>query len=273
MEEEELKVSKNLLKTLTVDTRIDILKTLEKRPMTASELSRKLGKHVTTVSEHLDILKSSDLVERVERPGRKWVYYKLTKPAQKILHPTSYRWSFVLFVTFFAFISGWYFLSVNAIPGSPLYISKKAIENFQLLLITDNLQRAQLHIQHAETRLEETKQVVGAGKTGLVAGVVEDYQQEMEKAKKEIQIAKQTKRDVVPILETVSESTAKHSAIMKNLAVRKPEVADQIQPALVTSEESREMAIQDLENITGTSYQEIKKWLFQNNTSCSIVLS
>jgi len=256
MEEEEMKVSKILLKTLTVDTRANILKSLEKRPMTASELSRKLSKHVTTVSEHLDILKSSDLVERVERPGRKWVYYKLTKPAQKILHPTSYRWTFVLFVALFSFIGGWYFLSVNAYPGSPLYASKRAIENFQLLLTTDSLQRAQLHIQHAEERLEETKQIAGGGQTGLVAGVVRDYQKEMDQAQKEIQIAKQSERNVVPVLETLTESTAKQSAIMKNLAVKTPAVAEQIQPALNISEESREMAIQDLENITGTSYQE-----------------
>jgi len=254
--EEELKISKNLLKTLTVDTRANILKTLEKRPMTASELSRRLGKHVTTVSEHLDLLKSSDLVERVERPGRKWVYYKLTKPAEKILHPTSYKWTFVLFVAFLSFISGWYFLSVNAYPGSPFYTSKRAIENFQLLLTTDNLQKAQLYIQHAEQRVEETKRIADTGQTGLVAGVINDYQDEMTQAKKEIQIAKQRKMNVVPALETLSESTAKHSAILKNLAVREPKIVEEIQPALNTSEETREMAIQNLENITGASYQK-----------------
>jgi DNA-binding transcriptional ArsR family regulator len=254
--EEEMTVSKNLMKTLTVDTRTNILKALEKRPMTASELSRRLGKHVTTVSEHLDILKNTDLVERVERPGRKWVYYKLTKPAQKILNPTSYRWSFIFIVAFLSFVGGWYFLSANAIPGSPLYTSKRVIENFQLLLTTDSLQRAQLHIQHAEERLEETKQIAGGGKAGLVAGIIKDYQNEMDQANKEIQIAKQKESNVVPVLETLSESAAKQSAIMKNLAVRQPEVADQIQPALNISEETRTTAIQNLENITGTSYQE-----------------
>jgi len=256
MEEEELKVSKNLLKTLTVDTRTDILKALERRPMTASELSRKLGKHVTTVSEHLSLLKSSDLVERVERPGRKWVYYKLTGPAQKILHPVSYRWSFVLIVAFLSFISGWYFLSVNAYPGSPFYTSKRAIENLQLLLATNNLQKAQLHVQHAEQRLEETKQIAGTGQTELVAEVVKNYQNEITQAKEEIEIAKQKKVNVVPALETLSESTAKHSAILKNLAVKEPKIVEEIQPALNMSEETRTIAIQDLENITGAKYQE-----------------
>lgn len=256
MEDEELKVSKNLLKTLTVDTRTDILKSLEKRPMTASELSRRLGKHVTTVSEHLNILKNSDLVERVERPGRKWVYYKLTKPAEKILHPTSYRWTFVLFVAFLSFISGWYFLSVNAYPGSLLYPSKRAIENFQFLLATDNLQRAKLHIQHAEERLEETKQVASKGQTGLVAGVIKDYQKEMTQAKKEIQIAKQKKENVVPALEVLSESTAKHTAILENIATKTPEVKHDIQPALNVSKEGRAAAVAELMNITGKAYEK-----------------
>jgi DNA-binding transcriptional ArsR family regulator len=256
MEEEELKVSKNLLKTLIVETRTDILKSLEKRPMTASELSRKLGKHVTTVSEHLSLLKNSELVERVERPGRKWVYYRLTSPAEKILHPTSYKWSFVLLVAFLSFISSWYFLSVNSYPCSPFYSSKRAIENFQLLITTDNLQKAQLHIQHAEKRLEETKQIAGTGQPALVNEIVNDYQNEMTQAKNEIQIAKQRKTDVVPVLEILSESTAKQSAVLQNLAVREPQIAKEIQPALNTSEQTRVMAIQDLENITGVSYQK-----------------
>jgi len=254
MEEEEFKVSKDILKTLTADTRANILKSLEKRPMTASELSRRLGKHVTTVSEHLDILKTSDLVERVERPGRKWVYYRLTKPAQKILHPTSYRWTFVLFVAFLSFIGGWYFLSVNAYPGSPLYASKRSIENFQLLLATDSLQRAQLHIQHAEERLEETKQVAGSGQTGMVAGIVEDYQHEMNQAKKEIQIAQQRKINIIPVLEILSESTAKQTAILGNVVTKAPELKEEVQPALNVSEETHAAATQELQNITESGH-------------------
>ncbi len=256
MEEEELKISKNLLKTLTVDTRTDILKTLEKRPMTASELSRKLGKHVTTVSEHLNLLKNSDLVERVERPGRKWIYYKLTKPAEKILRPTSYKWSFIFLTIFLSSISGWYFLSVNAYPGSALYSSKRAIENFQLLLTTDNLQKAELHIQHAEQRLQETKQVADTGQTELIAGVVQDYENEINQAQNEIQIAKQKKTNVIPILEILSESTAKHSAALQNIAIKEPEMSKEIQPALNISEESRKMAVENLENITEAKHQE-----------------
>ena len=135
--------------------------------MTASELSRKLGKHVTTVSEHLDVLKKSELVERVERPGKKWIYYRLTKPGQRIVHPTSYRFVFVFVVALFALVGGLYLSSVDAYPGHWLYGLDRNLENLQLLLTPSNLGRAELHIQHAEERLEETKNVIEEGEHNL----------------------------------------------------------------------------------------------------------
>jgi len=252
-DEEKLKVSKKLLKTLTVDTRTDILKNLEKRPMTASELSRKLDKHVTTISEHLNVLKKSELVERVERPGRKWVYYKLTKPGQKIVHPTSYRWVFVFVVAFFTFVGGWY-LSVDAYPGHWLYGLDRSLENLQLILTPSSLGKARLHIQRAEERLEETKSIVEKGETRSIKDIMSDYETEITQAKKEIEIAKQKEEYVVPTLEVLSESTAKHTAILENIVTKAPEVGEDIQPALNVSEESRVTAVTELVNITGKAY-------------------
>jgi len=255
-DEEELKVSKKLLKTLTVDTRTNILKNLEKRPMTASELSRKLGKHVTTISEHLNVLKKSDLIERVERPGRKWIYYRLTKPGQKIIHPTSYRWVFVFVVAFFTFVGGFYLFSAEAYPGHWLYGLDRSLENLQLLLTPSNLGKARLHIQHAEERLEETKNIVERGETGPVREIMRDYETEITQAKREIEIAKQKNEDVVPTLEVLSESTAKHTAILGNIATKAPEVGEDIQPALNVSEGGHAAAVAELVNITGKAYDQ-----------------
>jgi len=250
MEDEELRVSKNLLKTLTVETRTNILKALERRPMTASELSRFLGKHVTTVSEHLDLLKDSELVERIERPGRKWIYYKLTKPGEQILHPKSYRWVFVLAVTFITFIGGWYFVTANSYPGHPLYGLKRCTENLQLAFTYGSLGRAQLHIQRANERLEETKNVVRSGNTNLINSAINDYQSEIEQAKLEIEKAKKEKKDVTPVLEIFSESTAKQSAMLQNIAIKSPTIVQSIKPALNISEQGHVEAMQELANIT-----------------------
>jgi len=250
MEDEEFRVSKNLLKTLTVETRTNILKALERRPMTASELSRFLGKHVTTVTEHLDLLKDSELVERIERPGRKWVYYKLTKPGEQILQPKSYRWVFVLTITFMTFFGSWYFVTANSYPGQPFYILKRSVENFQLALSQGSLERAQLHIQHANERLEETKHVAGTGNVGLVNSVIDDYETEIEQARTEIEKAKTEKKDVTPVLETFSESTAKQSAMLKNIAIKSPMMAPSIGSALNISEQGHVEATQELVDIT-----------------------
>ncbi len=263
MEEEELRVSKKLLKTLTVETRTDILKTLNERPMTASELSRKLRKHVTTVSEHLDLLKESNLVERVERPGRKWIYYKLTKPGESVVHPQSYRFVFVFVTTFLVFIGGLYMITANTYPGHLLYPVERFRENIQLLLTTNNLQRAQLHTQYAEERLEETKKVVEQGGSGI-SGIIKDYENEVSQAKREIAIAKQSNQNVVPALESLSESTAKQKSILQNLVIKAPEIKKEIQPALNVSEESYETAVEELVNITGKAYG---KESFEYNTS------
>lgn len=263
MDEEEIKVSKSLLKTLTVDTRTDILKSLGNRPMTASELSRKLNKHVTTISEHLQNLRNSNLVERVERPGRKWVYYRLTKPGKRIFHPRSYRWIFVFAVTFLSFIGGWFIISVDAYPGHWLYGLDRGIERLQLLLTPDNLARAEKHMEYAEERIEEAKTVVEMGKTGYVTNIIKDYEKEMKEAKKEINVAKVRKRNVVPILETLSESSVKHKSMLENLLTKTPRLEEEIYPALNTSIKEHYSAIRELKNITGVSYTPMpipSKW-------------
>lgn len=133
---EELKISKNLLKTISVDTRVQILKLLEKRQMTASEISQALNKHVTTISEHLDILKNSNLVERVERPGRKWIYYRLTKDADKILRPKVYhRWVLVLSISFLVIVG-----SIGAIFAFSYFSVLSTLDELgQVNLMADNL--------------------------------------------------------------------------------------------------------------------------------------
>ena len=124
--EEELKVSKDLLKSITVETRANILKALGNRQMTASELSRYLSKHVTTVTEHLDQLQDLNLVERIERPGRKWVYYRLTKTSQNILSPKPfYKLVLTLVVSFITLAVGIFILplQISSLQTYPATIS------------------------------------------------------------------------------------------------------------------------------------------------------
>ncbi len=65
-------------------TRMRILKKLEKRSYTASELARTLGITRQLVYYHLLILERAKLVRRIERG--KWVYYELTELGERILN-------------------------------------------------------------------------------------------------------------------------------------------------------------------------------------------
>ena len=79
-------LDRKILFLLSSETRIEILKKLDERRMTLSELSKALGLSKTTVKEHLNKLLEAGLVERVEE-GRKWIYYELTPEGKRLLHP------------------------------------------------------------------------------------------------------------------------------------------------------------------------------------------
>ncbi|MFH0948946.1 MAG: winged helix-turn-helix domain-containing protein [Candidatus Aenigmatarchaeota archaeon] len=84
-------LDKETLKALSTDTRQEIIKLLSKRPYTASEISKHMAKHVTTIAEHLEVLEKSGLIKRKESEN-KWVYYELTGKGEKIFKPTYYTW-------------------------------------------------------------------------------------------------------------------------------------------------------------------------------------
>lgn len=86
MPEEKITLDKEVFKTLASGTRVDILKSLDRRRKTLSELSKQFGMSVSTVKEHLENLVSVDLIEQKDE-GHKWKYYELTKRGKDILHP------------------------------------------------------------------------------------------------------------------------------------------------------------------------------------------
>ena len=93
------------LKALSSDTRQEIIKCLSKRPYTASELSKLMNKHVTTVAEHLETLEKSGLVEKRE-DGHKWVYYSLSEKGERLFKPQFYSWTVVIVLSLLALLFG-----------------------------------------------------------------------------------------------------------------------------------------------------------------------
>jgi Predicted transcriptional regulator len=82
---EETTLDRDDLAALSSDVRVMILKALDSRPMTVSELADRLGLAKSTVHEHLAVLADADLV--AHEGARKWRDYTLTRRARRILHP------------------------------------------------------------------------------------------------------------------------------------------------------------------------------------------
>ncbi len=66
--------------------RIRVLRALEDRNMTGTEVAARLALSKSTAFKELSRLEEVQLVARVEG-NRKWVYYRLTEMARRILHP------------------------------------------------------------------------------------------------------------------------------------------------------------------------------------------
>jgi DNA-binding transcriptional ArsR family regulator len=88
-------LDKASFKALALESRVDILKTLQGRQHTQTELAEALELSVPTIKQHLDALVNASLVERRDE-GRKWVYYALTKKGKAILNPEEAKFWIVL---------------------------------------------------------------------------------------------------------------------------------------------------------------------------------
>lgn len=83
---DEIRMDKKVFEALASDTRIAILKELDQRQMTVTELANSLGMAKATVHEHLAKMVEVGLIEK-EDSRRKWTYYRLTRNGRSILHP------------------------------------------------------------------------------------------------------------------------------------------------------------------------------------------
>jgi DNA-binding transcriptional ArsR family regulator len=70
-------LDRKTFKILASETRVGILKRLDKRQMTVSDLARTMNMNKATVFEHLEKLIDAGLIKKKE-DERKWVYYSLT---------------------------------------------------------------------------------------------------------------------------------------------------------------------------------------------------
>lgn len=88
--EDRITLDREAFRVLASETRIDILKSLDIRRKTLTELSAEFGMSASTIKEHMDNLARAGLVIQLDE-GRKWKYYELTAKGKRLLHPSDVR--------------------------------------------------------------------------------------------------------------------------------------------------------------------------------------
>jgi DNA-binding transcriptional ArsR family regulator len=126
---DEVVLDKVSFKALASETRIDLLKRLDKGRRTASQLAEEFSLSVQAVSEHLKRLEEAGLVERKD-DGHKWVYFDLTVKSKKILgkeKPSNVL--FLLSVSFLMIASGVGMVVFNSLNYTSTVLSQNILEN------------------------------------------------------------------------------------------------------------------------------------------------
>lgn len=105
--EDKITLDRRAFKVLASDTRIDILKYLNARRMTLTELSKRLGMSASSVKEHMENLSSAGLVVQMDE-GHKWKYYELTGRGRDIVNPVDKKVFFILGLSVLVMLAGLY---------------------------------------------------------------------------------------------------------------------------------------------------------------------
>jgi DNA-binding transcriptional ArsR family regulator len=86
MFEDKIILDDTSFKALSSESRVSILKNLNNRRMTLSELSKRLELENSTIKEHCNLLVRADLIKQIDE-GRKWKYYELTNKGKTLIQP------------------------------------------------------------------------------------------------------------------------------------------------------------------------------------------
>ncbi|MCX8178399.1 MAG: winged helix-turn-helix domain-containing protein [Candidatus Aenigmarchaeota archaeon] len=97
---------KEIVAAMSSKTKFEIIRHLSKGQKTPTDISRALGKAKSTIVEHLEELVELDLVQKTEQPGRKFVFYSLTKNGYRLLESKPKIENFVMFGSFLSILAG-----------------------------------------------------------------------------------------------------------------------------------------------------------------------
>ncbi|MBP2134134.1 DNA-binding transcriptional ArsR family regulator [Methanomicrobium sp. W14] len=97
MDKKSIVLNKDIFEILSCDTRIDILKSLNSRRKTNSEISKELSLRSSTIHRHLEKLEETGLIKSIDSEN-KWVYYELTPAGDALINPNKNN-NFIIYLS------------------------------------------------------------------------------------------------------------------------------------------------------------------------------
>ena len=118
---DKITLDREVFKALASDTRLEILKALDVRQKTVTELAKELELNKATVFEHLEKLEAVGLIQKLDNEDRKWVYWQLTWTGRRLLHPEKITLAILLSTSGAALLAGiaalWLWATRLVTPG------------------------------------------------------------------------------------------------------------------------------------------------------------
>jgi len=115
-----MELDRPAFRALSSDTRINMLKALNERRKTVTELAKSLNLSKSAAYEHLTLLTEVELVRKIETEN-KWVYYELTDKGLGLLRNNLKKVIFILSSAMITLAAGSYEV-VRYIVGEPFTI-------------------------------------------------------------------------------------------------------------------------------------------------------
>jgi len=124
MSDDKIVLDKKSFKSLASESRVNIIKSLERRRKTLTELSKQFSMSPSTVKEHLENMVGAGLIVQVD-DGHKWKYYELTRKGKKILNPGETKIWVILSLSFAAILFTSYDLIKNLYSGTNTFAAAR----------------------------------------------------------------------------------------------------------------------------------------------------
>ena len=145
----------------------------------------------------------------------------------------------LVLVILFGGVSATAYAAQSALPGDALYPVKTSLEQTRITLANDAYNQAQLHLQFAQRRLNEIKELLAQGRTNDIEFASSEFEYYIQEAMKASQIvlAADSERGA-ELNKLVSEALLEYAGALKSVLVTAPEaVKPVVEGALLASQE------------------------------------